>query len=119
MDLLNADKECKFLVPEHVEGLVDKGPDGVGRLGHLSQYSIRNVFRDMEFCDPVHGVFGAQTVDCLHVVLIGLIKSILTTLFESFSDRQNSDLDKLARNFARTQKSGAKGRYPIQDLVAD
>ena len=90
-NMLDLNAQCTMKQPQHIEALVDAADHD--QLTALSQYCIPSCFCTLIFCDPVHGIFGAQPGDMLHIFNLGIIKNDIIELLDCFTPRQKVMFD--------------------------
>ena len=51
------------------------------------------------FCNPLHGIFGAQPDDMLHMLNLGVAKEVVTLMLDCLTPSQKVVLDGMGRRF--------------------
>ena len=99
--------------PALIEALVDA--EDHEALNEMSQYCIPSFFRTLEFCDPVHGIFGAQPGDMLHMFQLGVVKTAVICFLECFTPKQKTLLDDMGRRFNKRLRQSQRKHFPRTD----
>ena len=113
-NMLDVFHPCSMKTSGGIDALVDA--NNVDALHALSQYNIRSCFRLLEFCDPLHGIFGAQPGDLLHMYQLGLIKTGVVIFFYCFTNAQKTMLDDMGRRFHHRLKQSHRANFPGTDF---
>ena len=112
-DMLNVHAMCNMKRPAPIEAFVDaEDHDG---LKAISQYCIPSCFRAFEFCDPVHGIFGAQPGDMLHMFQLGVMKTAVKCFLDCFTPTQKTILDDMGRRFNIRLRQTHRQNFPRTD----
>ena len=113
-NMLDVAHPCSMKRPGIIDALVDANDeDG---LQAVSQYNIRSCFRPFEFCDPIHGIFGAQPGDMLHMFQLGVIKASVVIFLDCFTMAQKTMLDDMGRRFHQRLKQSHRVHFPRTDF---
>ena len=87
-NMLDLNAQCTMKQPQHIEALVDTTDHD--QLKALSQYCILSCFCSLTFCDPVHGIFGAQPGDMLHMFNLDIVKNVIIEFLDCLHQRKRS-----------------------------
>ena len=113
-DMLDVFAPCSMKRPGPIEQLVDA--EDHEALQEISQYCIPSCFRNLEFCDPEYGIFGAQPGDMLHMFQLGVIKTAVICFLDCFTPTQKTQLDDMGRRFNNRLKQSERRKFPRTDF---
>ena len=82
----NVNHMCQIKCPHQIEAWVDDGNEQA--LTAISQYCIKSCFRDMQFCNPEYGIFGAQPGDMLCMFQLGIVKTSIELFYNCLTPSQ-------------------------------
>lgn len=80
VNMLDFEADCTMMLPAAIDALVDN--EDQEALKELSQYCIKSCFRGFEFCNPTHGIFGAQPGNMLHMLNLGAVKEVARLMLD-------------------------------------
>ena len=94
--------------------MVDDGNEQA--LTAISQYCIKSCFRDLQFCNPEYGIFGAQPGDMLHMFQLGIVKKAIELFFNCLTPTQKTQLDDMGRRFNKRLRQSHHSVFPTTDF---
>ena len=100
---------CTMLKASVVDALVDGNKKK--ELDAMTQDNVKSAFRAIEFCDMVHGIFGAQPGDFLHMFALGLVKRALYEMMEALPAGVKKKLDNMARDYNEQLRSSHRHTF--------
>ena len=113
-NMLDVVHPCAMKQANAIDALVDAN-DEVG-LHAVSQYNISSCFRFLVFCDRLHGIYGAQPGDMLHMYQLGMIKTAVIIFLACFTMAQKTMLDDMGRRFHQRLKQCHRAKFPSTDF---
>ena len=112
-DMLDFEMDCNVKQPATIEALVDNNDeDG---LKDISQYCIKSCFRGFVFCNHVHGIYGAQPGDLLHMFNLGSAKEVTTLMLNCLTATEKTVLDAMGRRFNARLRQTHRRHFPTTD----
>ena len=94
-NMLDFDADCTMMQPAAIDALVDN--EDQEALKELSQYCIKSCFRSFVFCNPMHGIFGAQPGNMLHMLNLGAAKEVARLMLDCLTPSEKIVLDVMGR----------------------
>ena len=89
----------------------------VDKLKSLSMHVCHNAFRAIHFGGDKRGIFGANPIDLMHAFNEGVLKYVLSIIFDSMGASRKSSLDNLVDAVFRQQKSSVRKDLPRTNFV--
>ena len=82
----------------------------------LSQHKLDNAFSDILLGNPMYKIYGALPTDPMHSVRKGLIQRTAEQINECMTEKQQNDLDLMAKTFHMTHRQTARRDFPKTDF---
>ena len=114
VDMLDFEANCTMMLPAAIEALIDN--EDQEALKELSQYCIKSCFRGFEFCNPTHGIFGAQPGDMLHMLNLGAVKEVARLMLDCLTPSEKVTLDGMGRTFNNRLRQTHRRNFPTTDF---
>ena len=93
---------CALMQATTINNMMDN--DNIDGLQALTMYKVDNAFRRVEFCDPIHNIYGAQPVDILHAFQSGPLKQMLDVFFVLIAEKSRDKINNMSRELYKNNK---------------
>ena len=70
----------------------------------LTMFKVDNAFRRVEFCDPIHNIYGAQPVDILHKFQSRPLKQMLDVFFVLIAENSRDKIKNMSCQLYKNNK---------------